>query len=108
MLVQDYLDQALYDARLVGTHYSLKKSLRGIGLSVKGYTETVPRVLTIILEEIRYFVVDLSRFSVAREQVSPSALDDFAPDLIYDLLVALPEVRQRVGSRLVQSCAVRA
>ncbi|WIA09647.1 hypothetical protein OEZ85_009034 [Tetradesmus obliquus] len=69
-LLGDYLNEVAYPAELAGLSYSLTNHLSGFQLSCQGYSEKLPVLLGLLLEELANFKVKPERFAVVKEAVA--------------------------------------
>uniref|UniRef100_A0A383VRB5 Peptidase M16 N-terminal domain-containing protein n=1 Tax=Tetradesmus obliquus TaxID=3088 RepID=A0A383VRB5_TETOB len=69
-LLGDYLNEVAYPAELAGLSYSLTNHLAGFQLSCQGYSEKLPVLLGLLLEELANFKVKPERFAVVKEAVA--------------------------------------
>ncbi|CAO1620783.1 unnamed protein product [Sympodiomycopsis kandeliae] len=68
-LVKDALTEYAYDAELAGLGYNIEAQSDGFGISVDGYNDKLPVLLSYILKAVRSFQVDPSRFEIIKDQV---------------------------------------
>ncbi|CAD5115557.1 DgyrCDS4521 [Dimorphilus gyrociliatus] len=64
---KDALTEYAYDAELAGLYYDLTKSMYGIKLSVKGYSDKQHVLLEKILKKMVSFEVNVDRFNILKE-----------------------------------------
>lgn len=68
-LLVDSLTEFSYEAELAGLRYSFSSNADGLQLSVAGYDDKIPALLYTLLEKLKHFEVDASRFSVKHHQL---------------------------------------
>jgi insulysin len=68
-LITDSLTEYSYEAELGGLLYSLGAHSEGLQLLVAGYDDKIPALLRTLLEELRAFKPDPSRFIVMHRQL---------------------------------------
>jgi insulysin len=72
LLVEDALQEYVYDASLAGLGYSLSLNFSGMELTVTGYNDRMHILATAVLEQIANLSVDSDRFEKIRDQVERS------------------------------------
>lgn len=70
-LVNDSLQELVYDARIASSEYSLQSTIEGVCLTVSGYSDKSGVLVEAILKRIHGLDIDPSRFDVIHERVSP-------------------------------------
>ncbi|MBU2648748.1 insulinase family protein [bacterium] len=70
LLLQERLNEYSYPAVIAGLHYSITNSVKGIELSLSGYSDNLPILFRKVIEEIKGYKIDEDRFSILRNQLA--------------------------------------
>ena len=68
-LVEDALSEISYDATLAGLHYELANTTKGLELSVRGYNDKLPVLLSTVVDMLKQVEIREERLKVFSEQV---------------------------------------
>lgn len=69
-LFQDSIAEELYDVERAGLQFSVETTPIAVVVKVMGYNDTLPALMTRMLELMRRFEPTAERFSSVRDQVS--------------------------------------
>ncbi|KAJ2522124.1 metalloprotease [Coemansia sp. RSA 1939] len=64
MIFKDSMAEITYDAQVAGLWFDVRECSEGIFVHIDGFNDRIPRLLKIILEALRRFVVDDTQFEV--------------------------------------------
>ncbi|PWN23331.1 hypothetical protein BCV69DRAFT_280939 [Microstroma glucosiphilum] len=69
-LLKDAMTEYAYDAELAGLGYNVEAQADGFGISVDGYNDKLPVLLSYVLKAVKNFEVDPVRFEMIKDSVS--------------------------------------
>lgn len=68
-LIEESLAEYSYDAALAGLSYDVGNETDGLQLIVSGYSDKLAMLLTVVLEKLKNFQVDPSRFALVHDRL---------------------------------------
>ncbi|KAJ1801195.1 metalloprotease [Coemansia sp. RSA 2399] len=64
MIFKDSMAETTYDAQVAGLWFDVRECNEGIFLNIEGFNDRLPRLLKILLEALRHYVVNDTQFEV--------------------------------------------
>ena len=68
-LVEDALSEIGYDATLAGLQYELANTTKGLELSVRGYNDKLPALLSTVVDMLKQVEIREARLKVFSDEV---------------------------------------
>lgn len=69
LLLKEELNEYSYPAVIAGLYYSVHNSVKGIELSLGGYSDNLDTLFHKVVDEIRWFKIDEDRFRIIKNQM---------------------------------------